>query len=205
MLPTSYHFLAATFFTSPGLLQALDRRVTLTVNGAYSPALDALMVFASDREVWFPLYAVLIGALIYWFRRRAVLLLGLLIAAVALADRITSGLFKPYFARPRPCHEPDLTVLLHLPAGCGGQFGFLSSHAANSVALAVFLTLILPARLRWIKVTAFVWAALLCYSRIYLGAHYLSDILGGGLVGGLLGWGAAVAFRRLTDRPILPC
>lgn len=188
-------------FNSYPFLQDLDRRVTLAVNTAHSPALDSLMGFASDREVWFPLYALLIGGLIYWFRRRAVLLLGLLIAAIALADRITSGLFKPYFARPRPCHEPDLTALLHLPAGCGGQFGFLSSHAANSVALAVFLTLVLPARQRWIKIAAFVWAILLCYSRIYLGAHYLTDVLGGALVGGLLGWGAAVAFQRLTAPP----
>ncbi|MDO7873881.1 phosphatase PAP2 family protein [Hymenobacter sp. ASUV-10] len=180
----------------------MDRRVTMAVNGAHSPALDTLMVFASDREVWFPLYALLIGALIYWFRRRSLLLLGLLITAIALADRITSGLFKPYFARPRPCHEPDLMALLHLPAGCGGQFGFLSSHAANSIALAVFLMLVLPARQRWVKIAAFGWAVLLCYSRIYLGAHYLTDVLGGGLVGGLLGWGAAVAFRRLTARPL---
>jgi len=179
-------------------LQDLDRRVSLAINGAHSPALDTLMVFASDREVWFPLYALLIGGLVYWFRRRAVLLLALLIAAIALADRITSGLFKPYFARPRPCHEPDLASLLYTPWGCGGQFGFLSSHAANSIALAVFLTLVLPAQQRWVKITAFVWAVLLCYSRIYLGAHYLTDVLGGGLVGGLLGWGAAVAFRRLT-------
>lgn len=189
-------------FNSYPFLQNLDRQVTLAVNGAHSPALDALMVFASDREVWFPVYALLIGVLIYWFRRRAWLLLGLLIGAVALADRITSGLFKPYFARPRPCHEPDLTALLHLPAGCGGQFGFLSSHAANSIALAVFLTLVLPARQRWVKIGAFVWAFLLCYSRIYLGAHYLTDVLGGGLVGGLLGWGAALVFRRGTPRPL---
>jgi undecaprenyl-diphosphatase len=188
-------------FNSSPFLQALDRRVTLAVNAAHFPALDTLMVFASDREVWFPLYAALIGALVYWFRRRSVLLLGLLITAVALADRITSGVFKPYFARPRPCHAPDLTALLHLPAGCGGQFGFLSSHAANSVALAVFLTLVLPARQRWVKIAAFAWALLLCYSRIYLGAHYLSDVLGGGLVGGLLGWAAAIAFRRLSARP----
>jgi undecaprenyl-diphosphatase len=199
MLLLNYSLL---IFNSYPFLQNLDRQVTLAVNGTHSPALDALMVFASDREVWFPLYAVLIGALIYWFRRRAALLLGLLIAAVALADRITSGVFKPYFARPRPCHEPALTALLHLPAGCGGQFGFLSSHAANSIALAVFLTLVLPARQYWVKIAAFMWAAVLCYSRIYLGAHYLSDVLGGALVGGLLGWGAAVAFRRLTARPL---
>jgi undecaprenyl-diphosphatase len=188
-------------FSLLSFLQHLDRQVTLAVNTAHTPALDALMVFASDRLVWFPLYAVLIAALIYWFRRRAWLLLPLIITAVALADRITSGFFKPYFARPRPCHESNLAPLLHLPWGCGGQFGFLSSHAANSIALAVFLLLVLPSpRLRWVKIVAFVWAGLLCYSRIYLGAHYLTDVVGGGAVGGLLGAGAAMLFRKLGHR-----
>ena len=110
----------------------------LAINHAHTPALDAVMTFASNRTVWFPAYALLIGWLIYvssgaagaraccrsfWYH----------LAPVGLADSITSRLFKPFFARPRPCHDGQLASLLHLPDGCGGQFGFLSSHAANSV------------------------------------------------------------------------
>jgi undecaprenyl-diphosphatase len=180
---------------------SLDRQLLLAINRAHSPALDAVMVFASNRLVWFPFYAVLIGWLIYHFRQRALLLLPLIIAAIGLADSITSRLFKPFFGRPRPCHDGRLVGLLHLPDGCGGMFGFLSSHAANSVALAVFLALVLPAgRFNGLKIGVFAWAFLLSYSRMYLGAHYPTDVLGGAAVGGLMGWVAAVAYQHWAPR-----
>ena len=178
-------------------LTDLDHRLLLAINHAHTPPLDALMTFASNRYVWFPFYAVLIGWLVYLFRRRAGWLLPLLIGAVALADSITSRLFKPFFARPRPCHAPGLAGQLYLPDGCGGQFGFLSSHAANSVALAVCLLLVLPPRrFRALKIGLFAWAGLLSYSRLYLAAHYPSDVLGGALVGAALGVSAALVFKR---------
>ena len=177
-------------------IKALDQKLLLAINHAHTPALDALMVFASNRLVWFPAYAVLLGWLIYLFRRGSWLLVPLLLATVGLADSITSRLFKPFFARPRPCHDGLLVGLLHLPDGCGGQFGFLSSHAANSVGLSVFLAMVLPAgRFRPLKWGLVAWALLLSYSRVYLAAHYPSDVLGGALIGALLAWLAATLFR----------
>lgn len=178
-------------------LTDLDHRLLLAVNGAHAPWLDRVMTFASDRYVWIPGYAILIIWLLYHYRSRAKVVLPLLIAAVALADSITSKLFKPLVGRPRPCHAADLAPLLHLPDGCGGAFGFMSSHAANSVALSVFLLLALPAgRFRGLKAGVLLWAALLSYSRVYLAAHYPSDVVSGWLVGALLGWLAARLFAK---------
>ena len=178
-------------------LTALDHWLLLAINRAHAPALDRLMTYASDRSVWFAAYGLLIIWLFDIFHGRTWRLLPLLIGAVALADGITSRLFKPYFGRLRPCHAPGLAGQLHLPDGCGGQFGFLSSHAANSFALAVFLLLVLPAgRFRTLKIALVAWAFTLSYSRIYLAAHYPSDVLGGALVGAALGAGAAWLFGR---------
>lgn len=182
-------------------IRQLDRLLLLAINRAHTPVLDSVMVFASNRLVWFPVYAVLIGWLIYHFRQRALLLLPLVVAAVGLADSITSRLFKPYFGRPRPCHDGRLVGLLNLPDGCGGMFGFLSSHAANSMALAIFLAIVLPAgRFHGLKIAAFAWCFLLSYSRMYLGAHYPTDVLGGAAVGALMGWLAAIIYKELAPR-----
>ncbi|OGX86947.1 phosphatase PAP2 family protein [Hymenobacter glacialis] len=182
-------------------IKQLDRQLLLAINHLRSPALDAVMVFASDRQVWLPVYALLIGWFIYVFRRRAILLLPLVLAAVGLADLITSRLFKPFFARLRPCHDAAVFPYLYLPDGCGGQFGFLSSHASNSMALAVFMGTMLPkGRFKVLRLSVFGWAVLLSYSRVYLGAHYPTDVLGGALLGGLLGVLAGFAYRYWAPR-----
>lgn len=182
-------------------IKHIDRQLLVAINHLNSPALDAIMVFASDRLVWFPAYALLIGWFFYEYRRRALLLLPLVLTAVGLADSITSRLFKPFFGRPRPCHDAAIFTELYLPDGCGGQFGFLSSHAANSMALAVFLAIALPTgRFKALRLGAFGWAVLLSYSRVYLGAHYPTDVLGGALVGALLGALAGFAYRSLAPR-----
>ncbi|MGI4869791.1 MAG: phosphatase PAP2 family protein [Janthinobacterium lividum] len=199
-MPVQFSTLNSQLLTL-NFLTDLDHRLLLAINHAHTPALDAVMTFASEIRVWFPFYGVLIGWLIYLFRHRAWVLLPLLVAAVAAADSTASRLFKPLMHRLRPCHAPDLASQLYLPNGCGGQFGFMSSHAANAFALAVFVLLVLPAgRFRWIKVGFFGWALVLSYSRIYLAAHYPADVLAGALVGAALGAGAAWAFGQWSRR-----
>ncbi|SNC62845.1 undecaprenyl-diphosphatase [Hymenobacter gelipurpurascens] len=187
-------------------LQSLDRSLLVAANSFHTRSLDTWMVFFSERFVWFPAYFVIIVALGYLYRRRTFLLLPLLGLSVALADSVSSRFFKPYFARLRPCHDPDLSATLNLVHGCGGQFGFISSHAANAFALAVFLGLILPRRYRVAKVLLFIWAAIVSYSRMYLAAHFPSDVLAGALLGSTLAWGCAALYRRGAEHwwPTLP-
>ena len=181
-------------------LDALDRWLLVAANSHRTPKLDAWMVFFTERFVWFPAYLVLLVVLAYLYGRRARLLIPLLALSVALADGISSRFFKPYFARLRPCHDPDLSATLNLVNGCGGQFGFISSHAANSFALAVFVALVLPRRYRVAKWMLFIWASLVSYSRMYLAAHFPSDVLAGALLGSGLAWLCAWAYQRLAER-----
>jgi undecaprenyl-diphosphatase len=147
------------------------------------------MIFFTDRIAWFPAYLVLVLALGYYFGRRAFLLLPVLLLSVGLADVISSRFFKPYFARLRPCHDAELSTALNLANGCGGRFGFISSHAANSFTLAVFLCLALPRRFWLVKVLIVAWATMVSYSRIYLAAHYPTDVLAGAALGSVLAAG----------------
>ncbi|PJF37731.1 MAG: phosphatase PAP2 family protein, partial [Phototrophicales bacterium] len=100
-------------------------------------------VWITNKWTWLPLYAFLIGLLIWQYRKgvwRVLVLVALLITAT---DRFTSGFMKPYFARLRPCHNEELTCVIDLiTGGCGGKFGFASSHAANVFGITIFLVLL---------------------------------------------------------------
>lgn len=164
----------------------LDKKATLYLNTLHHSNIDTTMIVISGKATWYPLYAILIGLIIYKERKRVWLVLLNIVLLITLSDQITSGLIKPLAQRLRPCHEPLMYPFLHLPDGCGGMYGFVSSHAANSFAIAVFLYLFFEKK-KWFLLL-FPWAALVSYSRIYLGAHYLGDVLVGGAIGAGLGW-----------------
>ncbi|EON75950.1 putative membrane-associated phospholipid phosphatase [Lunatimonas lonarensis] len=99
---------------------------------------------------------------------------------ILLADQFTSGFMKPFFERLRPCHDPRWQGILFNYSGCGGQFGFASSHASNTFAIATYFWLVFRTHSsQWL----FLWAAIISYTRVYLGVHYPADIVVGGLVG----------------------
>ncbi|MBC3785616.1 phosphatase PAP2 family protein [Spirosoma utsteinense] len=163
-------------------LHQLDTDLFLWLNGRYTPWLDPIMVWVTERNSWFPFYALLVGWLIYRYRKQAIGLLLTIIAAVALSDQVSSSVLKPLTLRPRPCHVEALQKLIHPVLDCGGQYGFVSSHAATTFALATTLWLLLGRQHPWIRLT-FLWAAFVSYSRIYVAAHYPLDVLAGTGVG----------------------
>lgn len=111
--------------------------------------------------------------------------LGLLLL---VSDQTSVKLFKDVFERLRPCHNPQITDLVHTLHGkCGGQFGFVSSHATNSFALAIFYGFLLKSKYKYIMLLMLLWASLVSYSRIYVGVHYPGDILGGAILGSVVG------------------
>lgn len=178
-------------------LSALDTRLFLFLNSKHNGFFDPVMYWFSNKLFWFPFYGLLIYLLIRWYRKKSILILAGVAMLITLSDQLASHLIKNLVRRPRPSHAPALEGLVHLSkAGPGGMYGFVSSHAANSFALAVFLWLVLDHRHRWLKYIVVCWAFLVSYSRIYVGVHYPGDILCGGLLGAMLGYLLSIVYRR---------
>lgn len=178
-----------------------DKSLLLWLNSHHLPWLDTTMHLASHKFFWLPLYAFLVGWLVWKKKWDTLYLLVAIALVVTMADRFTSGFMKPFFERPRPCHDPQIGHLVRTLGYCGGQFGFASSHAANVFGVAAFFW-VLFGRQYPLMALLFPWALLVSYSRVYLGAHYPADITVGAIVGMLCGW--LIALLWLWAKPKLP-
>ena len=193
----------------------IDQQWLLAINGWHSEWADMLMWYISKSTTWLPLYALLVGLIVYRFgilspslcregRRGSSLLRVLIIlagfaVAVGVSDFVSSGIIKPWVCRLRPTHEPEIAGLIHLVNGyTGGLYGFVSSHAANTMACALLFALLY--RNKYATVGLMLWVALNCYSRMYLGVHYPADIIGGLAIGALMATLTYGMVRRLVER-----
>lgn len=159
-----------------------DQHIFLWLNGHHNNFWDVVMVVFTNKLTWIPLYLLLLYGIISQYKIKAVGYIICIIAVVVISDQIASTLFKPYFMRPRPCHDPMIENLVHLVSGCGGKYGFVSSHAATGFGIAMIINLLPTQKIIGVK-WFFLWAFIYSYSRIYVGVHYPLDIIGGALVG----------------------
>ncbi len=174
-------------------LNQIDIDLFLFFNGMHSAFWDALMIKITNQIYWIWLFVLILVGLYFQNRNLSILPLILwvivpLILAIVLSDHIASSLFKPIFSRLRPCHNPLLQNLINLPGGCGGKYGFFSSHASTSFALVGSIWFSLRKNKRWQIIPVLLWAILFSYSRIYLAKHYPMDIFCGALCGLLVAW-----------------
>lgn len=174
-----------------------DSDILLWINGHYSRWLDAFMWGVSRAKTWIPLYVLLVGLIAWRFRnwRTVLLILVGFGIAVGMSDWICSGVLKPIVCRLRPTHEPALDPLHLIYGYTGGKYGFCSSHAANTMSVGLLFSLIY--RNKYATIGLMTWVALNCYSRMYLGVHYPTDIIAGLMVGALFAGLVWWALRQL--------
>lgn len=177
----------------------LEREWFLAINGSHAVWLDHLMLFFSTAWAWFPLLLV---PLYFFIKKRKgwglILICTILTGVVNVL--VTSLFFKPLFKRFRPTQHPlfkdHVRILNDYIAS--GDYGFISGHSTNAFAFAVMSVLIV--RNKWYSFAVFLWAVIMVYSRIYLGAHFITDVIPGILVGSLIGWLLYMIYKYVRDK-----
>lgn len=189
-------------------LQQLDEEATLAINQLnIAPGAEQFWQFMSDKYVWVPLYAIILLVL---FRRlgwrKALLVIVSIGITFAFCDMVSSAI-KDTVQRLRPAYSEEMiSGGLNLLEGRGGKYGFLSSHAADTFgfAMTTFLGLRADGKKHSIYgIQIFLWAILISLSRIFVGKHYLGDILAGALLGILISLMVVAGIRLIVSRTVL--
>lgn len=180
-------------------LESLDRKLMLALNGMHHPWLDDFMWYASESWHTYLLAAV---CAYFFYRRYASKVIWFILGCLVVvgATDLTSNSIKHSVKRYRPSHNTEIGAQVRtLNEYKGGKYGFVSSHAANAFGLVTFMALCFR-RGAWLRVLLFAYAAIISYSRIYLGVHYPSDVFSGMILGILFGWIAFMLFNRYLVR-----
>jgi undecaprenyl-diphosphatase len=122
---------------------SIDKTLFLFFNGIHSTFFDGLMYAISGKYTWFPLYAAVLYVIVERWKKNGVIAILAIILCLIIADQLSSHVIKEFVKRPRPSHADELKGLVHLVRDyTGGAYGFVSSHAANSVGFAMLTILI---------------------------------------------------------------
>ena len=165
-----------------------ERGLFLFLNGLHSPFWDNVMYVYSYMFTWIPFYLCFFFVFSHKKNWKEIVIAFVAVGLIVLfCDYLSSGFAKPFFHRFRPTHHPDFKDIVHTVFNYrGGRYGFFSGHAANSFGFATLITFMF--RNKILAVTMFIFAIITSYSRIYLGVHFISDIVVGMIVGILVGF-----------------
>ena len=172
-------------------LESVDHTLIQTINGCNSESMDQFMWFFSGPFIVIPIVLLISWTMYksYSLKESGWILFGIIIT-IALADLSSVYLFKEVFMRYRPSHHIELSQQLHFyqfdngDLYKGGKYGFVSSHAANYFALLVLVYGLIQKY--WMKILLVLIILIILYSRVYLGVHYVSDVICGAILGYLI-------------------
>ncbi len=163
------------------------------------PTLDSLFLLLRNSAIWIPLY---LFVFFWWYKKNkqtALAFILLTILCAGITDYISASVFKPFFARLRPCYDSSIQVYLRNIISCGGNYGFPSSHAANHFGIACFwynCFFMINRKKQW---WVWIWAFAICYAQIYVGKHYPTDIIAGALLGISIGYIITLLFKYINN------
>jgi len=166
-------------------------------SGLSNPLFDSLMPFMRNSVNWAPLYLFLLVFVIMNFRTKGIWWAVLFLSTVALTDMTGTYAFKHVFQRLRPCNDPLFSEQVRLVIDkCAGGYSFISNHAANHFAMALFFITTLRHRLGKWTWLALIWAPLIAFAQVYIGVHYPFDAFAGAMVGSIYGLSLGLYFNK---------
>ncbi len=188
-------------------IHEFDQRLTLEINSWDSAITDPVWQFFSDIPVWIPMYVLIVAGLFWRLGWKRGLIMTLAAAATfGFCDQF-SNLIKDLVCRVRPLNDAYMLENgLNVLEGASRSFSFFSAHSANAFGLATS-TLIgfrLDERLKYKGYAAWMysWAAMVALSRVFVGKHYLGDIIAGAFIGAAAGFIFASIARLIIKKYI---
>lgn len=181
-------------------LYAADKTLLMVFNGSHCPFVDRLAVTLTCGYMWIPLYIALLLLVINNHKTVAQisLVIGMALLAIVLSERMADLIVKPFVARLRPIHDTLMQDSVQVVNNYRAEgYSFFSAHASNTMTVAVFFSLLVKDRL--FACTLIVWALVNCWTRLYLGVHYPSDIIVGVVWGCVSGLFAYTIYNKVKD------
>ncbi|WP_269234781.1 phosphatase PAP2 family protein [Flavobacterium flavigenum] len=179
-------------------IQEIDTRLLVYLNSLGSEAFDPLWLIITKQVYWTPFFLFLFFLIYKKIGIKQTLYVLLFIAALIAFTDQTTNLFKNTFQRLRPCNNPEINTIIRIVQS-RSSYSFFSGHAANTMAVATFLFLVLKRHFKYLGFL-FLWPLIFAYSRIYLGLHYPGDILTGYFFGALFGFLMFKLYQNLKPK-----
>ena len=181
-------------------LYAADKTLLMVFNGSHCPFVDRLAVTLTCGYMWIPLYIALLLLVINNHKTvvQISLVIGMALLAIVLSEGMADLIVKPLVARLRPIHDTLMQDCVQVVNNYRAEgYSFFSAHASNTMAVAVFFSLLVKDRL--FACTLITWALVNCWTRLYLGVHYPSDIIVGVVWGSVSGLFAYTMYNKVKD------